>query len=985
MAHENPAPSPEESLRRENDSGVLPGPDFRSLFESAPGLYLVLTPELKIVAVSNAYLAATMTRREEILGRGLFDVFPDNPNEPEATGVRNLAASLKRALQNRVADVMPVQKYDIRRPESEGGGFEVRYWSPVNSPVFGADNEVSYLIHRVEDVTEFVLLKQRGHEEQKVAEELRQRAEQMESEVFLRSNQVAEANRQLREANEELARLYAKTKELDRLKTEFFANISHELRTPLALILAPVRKRIADGGDDVRDLQMVERNARRLLRHVNDLLDLSKLDAGGMQLKYAEVDLGYLARVVGSNFDSLARERNLAFALNIPETLRAQVDPEKVERVLLNLLSNAFKFTPEAGQVSLTLYQNGDRAVFEVEDSGPGIPAHHRELIFERFRQLDGGSDRQFGGTGLGLSIAKEFASLHGGCVTVAASRHGRGSLFRVEFPISAPAGSEVQQSASELSADTAHEMIAKLISRAESKPEASTLLPFAPSVLLVEDNPDMNAFLTEILSSKYRVFRAYDGQEGLEKARVLHPDLILSDVMMPRMSGEQLVKELRQHREFDDIPIMLLTAKADEALKLGLFQHGVQDYLQKPFTAEEMLARVDRLIADRRRAAEEVRSREVRLSAIIESAMDAIITVNAGQRIVVFNAAAEQVFGCAASVAIGRPLDRFIPDQFRNAHRGHVIEFGANGTTSRSMHSPGEIYGLRANGEQFPIEATISHVNARGEKLYTVILRDVTQRKQTEAALIRSEKLASLGRLAATVAHEINNPLDATANLLYLADLSPSVDDATRKYLHMAVEEVARAAQISKHTLGFSKGGDNVSRFRPAQLLEGVLALLDNKLRKKSVTCRKEFKTDREISGIEGEIRQVLWNLLNNSLDAVPQGGTIVVRVRSSRSCGHGDGVRITVADNGCGISAKILSRLFEPFFTTKQTGNGLGLWVASEVMKKHGGSLRVRSRTAADRSGAVFSIFLPCKPSIQQAFPDATQSVRDLRSSEA
>jgi PAS domain S-box-containing protein len=179
-------------------------PDFRILFESAPGLYLVLKPDLTIVAVSDAYLHATMTKREEILGRGLFDVFPDNPDDPTATGTRNLRASLERVLQNRVPDSMAVQKYDIRRPDSEGGGFEERFWSPVNSPVFSADHEIAYIIHRVEDVTEFVRLKQRGSEEQRHTEELRTRATQMEAEIYLRSQELADANRKLRKTNEDL-------------------------------------------------------------------------------------------------------------------------------------------------------------------------------------------------------------------------------------------------------------------------------------------------------------------------------------------------------------------------------------------------------------------------------------------------------------------------------------------------------------------------------------------------------------------------------------------------------------------------------------------------------------------------------------------------------------------------------------------------------------------------------------------------------------
>ncbi len=182
---------------------VTSTPDFRALFESAPGLYLVLTPELRIVAVSDAYLHATMTKREEILGRQLFDVFPDNPADPAATGVHNLRASLERVLKNRVADAMAVQKYDIRRPASEGGGFEERYWSPVNSPVFKkGTREPDYIIHRVEDVTEYVHLKKWGAEQTKLTEELRTKAEKMEAEIYRRAQELQEVNEALRMSEE---------------------------------------------------------------------------------------------------------------------------------------------------------------------------------------------------------------------------------------------------------------------------------------------------------------------------------------------------------------------------------------------------------------------------------------------------------------------------------------------------------------------------------------------------------------------------------------------------------------------------------------------------------------------------------------------------------------------------------------------------------------------------------------------------------------
>ena len=203
-----------------------------------------------------------MTAREGIVGRGLFEIFPDNPGDPAASGVRNLKASLDRVRQEKVQDTMAVQKYDIRRPDSEGGGFEERFWSPVNSPIFGADGKLLYIVHRVEDVTEFVRLKEAGSERDKLTDELRNRARQMEAEVYLRAQEVSEANRQLSAANE--------------VRTQFFANVSHELRTPLALIIGPTEKLLSSNevGEHVRSgLEVVLRSARLLLGHVNDLLD----------------------------------------------------------------------------------------------------------------------------------------------------------------------------------------------------------------------------------------------------------------------------------------------------------------------------------------------------------------------------------------------------------------------------------------------------------------------------------------------------------------------------------------------------------------------------------------------------------------------------------------------------------------------------------------------------------------------------------------
>jgi signal transduction histidine kinase len=582
----------------------LPTPDFRALFESAPGLYLVLTPELVIVAVSDAYARATMTKREEILGRHIFDVFPDNPDDPGADGVRNLRASLERVRQNRVADAMPVQKYDIRRPELEGGGFEERFWSPVNSPVRGPAGDLAYIIHRVEDVTEFVRLKQAGVEQQQLARDLRVQAEKMESEIFLRTQQVAEASRQLKEANAELAQLYEKTKELDRLKSQFFANVSHELRTPLALIIGPTEKLLGSQTLDAgqrRDLEVVVRNARLLLKHVNDLLDASKLEAGRMKPEYVETDLGRLVHLVSGHFESLATDKSIAFTVQAGGVLRAQVDAEKLQRVLLNLLSNAFKFTPPGGRVRCTVRSGAgpERVAIEVADSGPGIAPEHREAVFERFRQIEGGATRRFGGTGLGLSIAREFVKLHGGSLTAAEAPEG-GALFTVDLPLLAPAGSGVRTAPVEATAldEMARPVVDEFHARARASDPSRVEDPERPLVLVVEDNTEMNRFVCDSLAPAYRVEAAFHGHEGLGKALALRPDLILSDVMMPEMSGDELVRAVRSHRELDATPIVLLTAKADDELKVRLLREGASDYVMKPFSVEELRARVGNLVS---------------------------------------------------------------------------------------------------------------------------------------------------------------------------------------------------------------------------------------------------------------------------------------------------------------------------------------------------------------------------------------------------
>lgn len=289
------------------------------------------------------------------------------------------------------------------------------------------------------------------------------------------------------------------------VKDEFLANISHELRTPLTLILGPVQRMLTQSDlteKQCHDLGVVVRNARTLLKNVNDLLDLSKLAAGRMMIDYAETDLAHLARFVASHFESVAAERQIGFSLETPEALPAEADPQMLQRVLFNLLANAFKFTPEGGQVRFQLHAQGDQAVFSVEDTGPGIPEESRQTVFERFRQLDSSATRRHGGTGLGLAITHEFVRLHNGSVEVGDATDG-GARFTVEIPLRAPAGEQVKPAGPLSEPEIAPGTISDLQTRAGKRP-SETVGAQGPLVLVVEDNPEMNAFCGSFSPTKH-------------------------------------------------------------------------------------------------------------------------------------------------------------------------------------------------------------------------------------------------------------------------------------------------------------------------------------------------------------------------------------------------------------------------------------------------------------------------------------------------
>lgn len=411
--------------------------------------------------------------------------------------------------------------------------------------------------------------------------------------------------REIAQKNNDLQGLLERIRELDEVKTQFFANVSHELRTPLALIIGPAERLVRAGagmGEEQQreTTQTIVRNAKMLLRHVNDLLDISKLEARKLKIDLHETDVAGLIRFVASHFEVLAKERRVDFLVCTDASLAAAVDPEKLQRVVMNLLSNAFKFVPAGGSVRCKLEVSGKSIDISIEDSGPGIKPEMRQVIFERFRQGDGASNRQFAGTGLGLAIAHEFVTLHKGSIDVLDSSLG-GALFLVKIPLQHIAETSEVLEPSVNSKATMDGLIEELRTpdTTLSKTATGGSVPINREVVLVvEDNPEMNKFIAEALEQDYQVISAFDGQEGLQKAIIFRPALIVTDIMMPRVSGVEMIAELRKRPEMENTPILLLSAKADEELKYALLEESAQDFIVKPFSERDLQLRIRNLIA---------------------------------------------------------------------------------------------------------------------------------------------------------------------------------------------------------------------------------------------------------------------------------------------------------------------------------------------------------------------------------------------------
>jgi len=551
-------------------------PDFRLLFQAAPGLYLVLNPTLSIVAVSDAYLRATMTTRNEILGRGIFDVFPDNPEDPSATGVRNLRTSLERVLREKIPDAMDVQKYDMRRPESEGGAFAPRHWSPVNSPVLGPNNEVLYIMHCVEDLTDFVRLNHQKLAHEKLTEDLRTRTGQMEAEIYQRVIEVQEANLRLEATNIELVKAKEEAERGSKFKDQFLSTMSHELRTPLNAVLGfsdlladerygPLNER------QKRYIGHIHTGGKHLLTLIGDILDLSKIEAGRMELvpENLAVEPAFTEALGGMR--PLADRKSHTLTQRAQPGLTVRADATRFRQVLTNLLGNAIKFTPDGGLIELNAFTVGADVRIEVRDSGPGIPPNEQKRIFEAFYRLrESGAHTE--GTGLGLAITHRLVELQGGGLSLD-SEVGHGSCFYFTLP-AAPGFSD---------------------SLSTRMPEISNLTRL-PRILVIEDDKVAAHLIhAQLTSTGYDVLSCHEPQKALEYAVQFQPAAITLDIVMKPRNGWEVLSLLKRDARTAHIPIIVVSILDQPGMGTLL---GADEYLVKPVEKSLLLAALARRIS---------------------------------------------------------------------------------------------------------------------------------------------------------------------------------------------------------------------------------------------------------------------------------------------------------------------------------------------------------------------------------------------------
>lgn len=807
--------------------------------------------------------------------------------------------------------------------------------------------------------------------------------------------------------NAELEKLVEQIRRLDEQKSRFFSNLSHELRTPLSLILGPVDEMLASSELSERqhtNLASIRRNAVTLLKHVNELLDLAKVDAGKLQLAYEHFDLTALVEEIAAHFDAHAEQRQIRCAVLSPGPILIEADPEKISHVVFNLMANAFKATPDGGRISCHLEQMAGRLLLSVSDTGPGIPVEMRQRIFERFQQGLEEHGEARAGSGLGLAIVKEFIELHGGTVSVSEAPSS-GALFQLELPLLAPPRT----------------LVRPMSSRAPAYPSnvAPEALPFShaardmpadasvdrPRILIVEDNEEMLHLIARTLSGEFHIEYATHAEHGLCLMQDTPPDLVITDLMMPGMSGESLIRIMREQPCLAQIPVLVLSARADEQLRMTLLANSVQDYVTKPFFIPELLSRVRNLVMTRRarialqeelkthnadlvhltrelisgrraiqRSLEARQKSERRWRAIHENSAVGIAVVNLEWQFVSANPAFCRMLGYAEEELLGHsvlhythPDDRHITDRrLQSLLQGHMQNYHHQ---KRFLHKDGHSLWTRSSVSVIPGSVDAS-------PLMIGVVEDIDEHKRAEhqleqahAELARIMRVTAMGELVASITHELNQPLTAMlanshACRRWLSCSPPNLQEGIAS-MQAVVRDSQRAADVVLRLRQFMHRDESLqeSLELPA-LVEEVLGYVRDSLVMQNITLETALPDGLpRVMANRTQLQQVVLNLILNAIEAIQAAAPKVPRLALRIGLDHAaQTMQLDVEDNGCGISPAQAERIFEPFYTTKHHGIGMGLAICRTIMQAHGGQLEhLPGQEGMPTTGSTFQVVLP------------------------
>ncbi|QIR37602.1 response regulator [Tolypothrix sp. PCC 7910] len=822
--------------------------------------------------------------------------------------------------------------------------------------------------------------------------------------------------------------------EIDRAKTVFFSNVSHEFRTPLTLMLAPLEDALADTEAALaprqRDrMEILQRNGLRLLKLVNTLLDFSRIEAGRIQAVYEPIDLSTWTAELASTFRSLIERAGLSLVVECsPLSAPVYVDREMWEKIVFNLLSNAFKFT-FSGEITVCLQDFADFVELTVADTGIGIPANEIPHLFERFHRVKEAQGRSFEGSGIGLSLVQELVKLHGGTVHVT-SELGKGSCFRVAIPTGfahLPSASVAQQDSprqnyvSRNLASTAMGATAYIeeawrwlpeVRDEADKVDKGEFLPFASSassapsalILLVDDNADMRNYAKRLLEQRYRVHAVADGIEAIASVRQQLPDLVLTDVMMPRLDGFGLLRELRADPQTRELPIILLSARAGEESRIEGLEAGADDYLIKPFSSRELLVRVEanlKLAQIRQEAAtrehtlrlcaeaaqQEAEVSQARYRAIVEDQTEFICRFLPDTTILYVNEAYCRFFGLEQAQVIGSSYQPIIfPEDYEQVTR-LIDSMNLNNpivTLENRVVTPRGIRWTQWNNRAlFDQQGRLIEFQSVG--------RDITDRKQAEiklqqaneqlshanTELIRATRLKD--EFLANMSHELRTPLNAILGMSEV--LQGEVFGTLNERQHRAVTTIESSGQ---HLLELINDILEVAKIEAGKLELEISAVLVNQIchsslslvRQQAIQKNIQLQTDisttlEEIEVDERRMRQVLINLLNNAVKFTPAGGLVTLKVRLERSHPNEENtllapaaIAFSVIDTGIGIAGEDIEKLFQPFvqvdssLSRQYSGTGLGLTLVKQIAELHGGCVTVSSELG---KGSCFTVRLP------------------------